>query len=184
MNSDGDQFAFFHSHETGAPFEVCFACSLPLHNNGQPFLVSKSFHRGECVFEYALCEDCRGHLCEDFSEESRRAIGEFFQTRLDLSHRSERLSGNWNTSSWLECCALCSTRRDETESYSAGGLFMGGGILFDPYPLCVCGSCEEEVQECLSKSTRDIWDDFLASHFDGPPANLQGLPVGGKPPIF
>ena len=70
------------------------------------------------------------------------------------------------------------------ESYSIGGLFMAHGILFDPYPMCICSTCEGKAQECISKATRDIWDDFLASHFDGPPANLQGLPIGGNPPIF
>lgn len=184
MDGNGDQFSLFHSHETGAPFAFCFSCSLPLQENEQPFLVSKSFHRGECVFEYALCEDCRGHLCEEFSEESQRNLANFFESRTELLHRSDRLYGTWEIGAWVEKCAFCDAPRDGAESYSMGGLFMANGILFDPYPLCICSKCEESVQECLSKATRDIWDDFLASHFDGPPANLQNLPVGGKPPIF
>ena len=176
--------SIFDSHETGAPFAHCFACRLPLEDIGQPHLVSKSFHRGECVFEYSLCEDCRSHLCEEFSEPSQQALAGFFLSRANLFQRSEALTGNWSTEAWLERCVLCNGLRGDSESYSIGGLFLARGILFDPYPLCICGKCEEEVQECLSKSTRDIWDDFLATHFDGPPANRQDLPVGGRPLIF
>ncbi len=181
---DGEHASIFQSDETGAPFAHCFACRLPLDGIGQPHLVSKSFHRGECVFEYALCEDCRGHLCEEFSEQSQQTLASYFLSRANLPERSEALGGNWSAEAWLEHCVLCKVLRSDTESYSVGGLFLANGILFDPYPLCICGNCEERVQECLSKATRDIWDDFLATHFDGPPANLQDLPVGGKPLLF
>ncbi len=74
--------------------------------------------------------------------------------------------------------------RSEVESYSIGGVLLGREMLFDPYPLCLCGKCEEEIQELLSKKTRGIWDDFVDDHFDGPPADVQDLPILGKPLVF
>ncbi|NNC88403.1 MAG: hypothetical protein HKN82_08095, partial [Akkermansiaceae bacterium] len=85
---------------------------------------------------------------------------------------------------WVRQCASCGVERSKAESYSIGGIFLGKVLLYDPYPLCLCGKCEEEIQECLSKKTRDIWDDFVDTHFDGPPADTVDLPLGGKPLPF
>jgi hypothetical protein len=57
-------------------------------------------------------------------------------------------------------------------------------MQYDPYPLCLCGKCEEEIQDLLSKKTRDVWDEFIETHFDGPPSSTRDLPVGGKPLPF
>ena len=57
-------------------------------------------------------------------------------------------------------------------------------MIYDPYPLCLCGRCEEAIQGLLSQKTRGMWDDFVDTHFDGPPANVEDLPVRGRPVPF
>ena len=69
-------------------------------------------------------------------------------------------------------------------SYSIGGVLLGNEMQFDPYPLCLCGECEEEIQELLSKQTRGTWDDFVETHFEGPPADVLDVPTGGRPMVF
>ncbi len=184
MADDFDPSPIFNSLETGKPFVFCNACSLPLREEAGSYSVGKSFHRGECVFECALCEDCRDRLQQESSEESRQAIATFMESRIDFEGRFERLFGQLNPESWIESCAICATPRSKSERYTISGLFAGNGILFGPYPLGICGSCEEEVNEVISKETRDVWDDFMASHFEGPPAVGENLPAGHGPMLF
>lgn len=176
--------AVFNSLESGKPFVFCNACRLPLREEANSFTVGRSFHRGECVFECALCEDCRDRLHEESSEESRLAIATFMQSRIDFEARFERLCRTLDPDSWIASCVICDTPRSEADRYTVSGMFAGNGIMFDPYPLCICGECEDEVNEVISKKTRDVWDDFIASHFDGPPAVGEDLPARHGPMMF
>lgn len=185
MSTDPDPYSEFHSHETGKPFQTCISCGLTLADPEQPFLVAKSFNRGECIFEYAICEDCRANMSEEFSEDSRANLANFFEQRVNIKQRSMLLAFGPNPEPWMAHCAACQKPREEMQSYSIGGLLLGSEMLFDPYPLSLCGECEEEIQGLLSKKTRDIWDEFVETHFDGPPADVLDLPVlGGKPMVF
>ena len=185
MASESDSYPDFHSAETGEPFQVCISCGLPLRDDQErPYLVAKSYHRGECIFEYAICEDCRSNMAQEFSVESREALAGFFRERIRVEERSALLAHGNDPGPWLETCAACQTPRNQMESYSIGGLLLDGQMVFDPYPLCLCGKCEEEIQERLSKQTRGMWDDFMNTHFDGPPANAEDTPVTGRPVLI
>jgi len=182
--SESDPYSEFHSAETGQPFQVCIACGLTLDDPDLPYLVAKSFRRGECIFEYAICEDCRCNMSQEFSVESRENLANFFEHRVNIKKRSIFLAFGSNPDPWIEKCAACQTPRNEAESYSIGGVLLGSDMLFDPYPLCLCGTCEEEIQELLSKKTRGMWDDFVDDHFEGPPADVEELPLKGRPMVF
>ncbi|MBB80013.1 MAG: hypothetical protein CMN02_03260 [Roseibacillus sp.] len=180
-----DPHSDFHSSETGAPFRDCISCGLPFdHAPETPYLVAKSYRRGECIFEYAICEDCRTSMSREFSRDSRQALNLFFQERVNLSERSSLLSHQYVPAPWIQKCAACEKPRNEAESYSLGGMLLGSDMIYDPYPLCLCGNCEEEIQSLLSPGTKGIWDEFVDTHFDGPPSNLEDLPVKGRPVLF
>jgi hypothetical protein len=180
---ESDPYLLFHSAETGLPFLDCIACGLRLADPELPYLVSKSFRRGECIFEYAICDVCRTNMAREFSTESRQRLNEFFENRVKVHERSSFLAYGLTPEPWIERCAACNTPRSQAESYSIGGVLLGQEMLFDPYPLCLCGKCEEEIQERLSKKTRGIWDDFVDTHFDGPPAGAEHLPRIGRPMV-
>lgn len=184
MAPEPDPYSEFHSAETGKPFCDCISCGLTLDDPDLPYLVAKSFNRGECIFEYAICEDCRANMSEEFSEESRASLAQFFEERVNIKQRSMFLAFGPSPDPWIEKCAACQKPRDEMISYSIGGVLLGHEMLFDPYPLCLCGECEEQIQELISKKTRGIWDDFVETHFDGPPADVLDIPVGGRPMVF
>ena len=184
MAHKSDPYSEFNSAETGEPFQDCISCGLTLADPDQPYLVAKSFQRGECIFEYAICEDCRCNMAQEFSSDSRENLSHFFEHRVKVKERSIFLAFGPSPGPWIEKCAACQTPRHEMESYSLGGVLLGMEMLFDPYPLCLCGKCEEEIQELLSKKTRGMWDDFVDTHFDGPPANVQDLPIAGRPVLF
>ena len=73
----------FHSLESGKAFEFCNACGLSLSKEADSYVVGKSYHRGECVFECALCDDCQERLHDETSEESREAISNFMESRIE-----------------------------------------------------------------------------------------------------
>lgn len=183
MPEDPDPYSNFHSAETGKPFRDCISCGLQLADPEVPYLVSKSFRRGECIFEYAICDDCRSNMAQEFSQESREQLADFFENTVQVQERSSFLTYGPIPEPWIARCAACDTPRDEMESYSIGGVLLGSEMLYDPYPLCLCGKCEEEIQDRLSQKTRGIWDDFVDTHFDGPPSDAEDLPVRGRPMI-
>ena len=178
MAQEPDPNADFHSAETGKPFQDCISCRLELGDPDLPYLVSKSYCRGECIFEYAICDTCRSNMAQEFSIESRKSLAEFFEKRVKVQERSRFLAFGPRLDPWIECCAACQTPRDEMETYSIGGMLLGSEMVFDPYPLVLCGKCEEEIQDSLSQKTRGIWDDFVDTHFEGPPSDVEDLPVG------
>ena len=182
---DPDPLSDFHSAETGEPFQDCISCGLSLdHDPSLPYLVAKSYHRNECIFEYAICDDCRSNMAQEFSPGSKQALAGFFEERVKVRERSHLLDSGNGPAPWIEKCAACDSPRNQMESYSLGGVLLGMHMIYDPYPLCLCGKCEEEIQELLSLKTRGMWDDFVEVHFDGPPADVEDLPVKGRPVLF
>lgn len=184
MAHEPDPNSDFHSAETGKPFQDCICCGLNLDDPDLPYLVAKSYNRGECIFEYAICEDCRSNMAQEFSVDSRDALAGFFEERVKVRERSIFLAFGNDPNPWIEKCAACQTPRTQMESYSIGGVLLGMDMIYDPYPLCLCGKCEEEIQGLLSKKTRGRWDEFVDTHFDGPPADVEDVPASGRPVLF
>ena len=182
---DPDPHPYFHSEETGAPFRDCISCGLSLtHDPGQPYLVAKSYRGQECIFEYAICEDCRANLASEFSNESQEALTSYFMQKAKLLDRSRFLDFGESIEPWIRECTGCGTLRSEAVTYSLGGILQGTSIVFDPYPICLCGKCEEEIHALLSPKTQGIWDDFVETHFDGPPGYTEDFPTKGRPALL
>jgi hypothetical protein len=171
---------FFHSLEHDAPFKTCLTCERDFQEIDDPFTVSKVFKGPECVFEYAMCLPCRRKMAESFSKESRKRINAFFENNPHLQSRTEDIGGSQDHHDWTRHCATCKTPLSEIRDYSVACMGFGEDMVFDPFPMMVCSNCENEVQNRLSKSTRDQWDKFILDHFEGPPADAlkpDGIPI-------
>jgi len=164
---------FFHSLEHDGPFQTCLTCDRNFHEIDDPFTVTKVFKGPECVFEYAMCLPCRHNMAASFSEESRNRIEAFFEDNPHLKSRSDTLSGNQDHRDWTQHCATCRTPLSEITDYSVACMGFGDSMVYDPFPMMVCSDCENDIQERLSKSTRDQWDKFIFDNFDGPPADAR-----------
>jgi len=123
-------------------------------------------------------------MTQEFSSESRQALSRFFEENVNLRERSIFLAFGDEPAPWIEKCASCETPRNQLDSYSLGGVLLGRNMIYDPYPLCLCGKCEKKIQELLSQKTKGTWDDFVDSHFDAPPANVEDLPIRVRPLPF
>ena len=123
-------------------------------------------------------------MAQEFSDESQQALATFFTQRVRLEERSQFLSPAKLIEPWIRQCAACDTPRTKAKSYSLGGILLGDTMIYDPYPLCLCGDCEEEIQSLLSQQTLGVWDDFVQTNFDCPPGQAQDLPNKGRPALL
>ncbi|MGE9268356.1 MAG: hypothetical protein ACQKBY_09690 [Verrucomicrobiales bacterium] len=161
----------FHSLEHDAPFSNCLGCGRAFLDMVENYAITKAFRNGECVFEYALCQQCRLNLVAEFSEESKETMMNFLSDRVDLEARSTRLADEEEVEAWISHCVICESSASESPEHVIATAAHGEEMIFDPYPMMVCGSCEEELQQSLSKQTRERWDRFVSENFPGPPAN-------------
>ena len=164
------------SEETGESFRHCIQCHLPLLETAGPWLVNKEFRRGECIQEYAICQECRDEVTGRFSEESKEAVRLFLETEIDWAARVRDFM--MDEDSRFAACVACRKPRDEAEGFGISALFdEGGKPVTGPLPLLVCGSCINRISAALSVETRAAWKKFLEDHFPGPPS---GEDQGGE----
>lgn len=172
----------FHSVEFEGPFKKCLNCKVPFDEMNVPHLINKSYRGPECIFEYAMCQNCHLEMVQSFSEESRVSLEAFHLGRVNFDARSEKLEGNEHHTDWLKECLTCGTEVQHLKEYSIAAMAFESTMVFDPFPRMMCGSCEMELQEQLSAKTRDQWDGFIRDNFEGPPA--ESLNPDGQIPVL
>ncbi len=169
----------FYSLETGKPFTHCCACDCQLSEAGM-HIINKSYVAGECIFELAMCIECREDMNAQLSEESRVAIFDFMHDHTDMDQREQELGTDSNTEAYLQSCITCGTDAHGLTNYSTGAMFSHTTLVKGPFPMLICSACEEKLGETISDETRDVWDKFIGEHFPGPPSEIE-LPNGNKP---
>jgi len=170
--------SLFDSLETGKPFSHCCDCGCALVDASM-FVVNKSYVGEECVFEFALCFDCREKMHGQLSEESRVAMFDFMHDNIDMDARKENLGTESETDAYLAECIACQKPRESASGYTLGALFTESELIKGPFPMLMCSTCEEALAETISDETRKMWDRFIADHFPGPPSEIK-LPKGTK----
>ena len=83
--------AVFHSFAEEGPFTKCTICNEFLLEDGNPYLIHKAFHRGEVIFEYAMCLHCRSKMQEELSAESLERINSYMD-QYHIEKRGESVS--------------------------------------------------------------------------------------------
>jgi hypothetical protein len=138
------------------PFAHCTRCGESLSDDESGFQISKAYKRGECVMEYALCDHCRVAMMEEFSQESKKRLGEFQDDHVHLNRG-------------LDSCSVCGASRlgGTMEDFVVTGLCEGTSLL---HSIMVCGKCGDDIQGIISKKTRDTWRRFVDENFPGPPS--------------
>ena len=162
----------FNSLETDQPFTHCCACDGDL-TLAPMYIVNKSYVGDECVFEMAMCLDCREDMNSQLSEKSRVAMFDFIHDRVDMDQREAELGNNADTDTYLSNCITCGADAHSLKHFSIGGMFAGPTLIKGPFPMLMCGTCEELLGETISDETRDVWDRFIGEHFPGPPSEVR-----------
>ncbi|MBL9116535.1 MAG: hypothetical protein JNJ83_16125 [Verrucomicrobiaceae bacterium] len=144
-------------------FKNCTRCGESLADFPGGFQISKAWKKGECVFEYALCDHCRTALMEEFSKESKERLARFQDENVNL------MGG-------LDRCSVCNREKNalNESDFVLTGVCEGDRLL---HGIMVCGKCGERTQELLSKHTKDTWRRFRDENFPGPPGDEVLDPV-------
>ena len=137
------------------------------------YIINKSYVADECVFEMAMCLDCREEMNAQLSEQSRVAMFDFMHDRANMEQREAELGTDSSTEDYLAHCLTCGADAHDLKNYSIGGMFCGESLIKGPFPMLMCGSCEEKLGETISDETRDVWDRFIGEHFPGPPSEVR-----------
>ncbi|MEM7263704.1 MAG: hypothetical protein AAF488_17075 [Planctomycetota bacterium] len=151
-----------YSEYSGEPFAKCLVCDAALTDD-KIYQIQKSFRGTNVAFEMAICQGCGQSTSEEFSEESLEVMHAFLSTIVDaVAERSE-------------ACGACGKAQTELKNFSVVGLCKGESLLVPR--MVVCMECEEDVQNRLSRETRERQGDFVRDNFPGVPADLDLAPL-------
>ena len=177
----------FHSAYSGEAFAQCLDCECELQSHETFYTVQKFVVAGETVFELAMCDGCRAHLYQRFSDESRATIQRYISEQRaessaeEASLETERFPDplpitDVESLDSLHACVLCHTPKAQLRRYALVGLFLADEIFVMqappapfPMPCLVCDACNSGLDGMLSKQTREEWNEFVEEHFPGPP---------------
>ncbi|MDG0995124.1 MAG: hypothetical protein P8O22_10365 [Akkermansiaceae bacterium] len=162
----------FDSLETGEAFRHCCACDCNLTEVSM-YIVNKSFAGDECVYEMAMCINCREAMNEKLSEESRVAMFDFIHDHANIDEREQKLGSDADVADYISHCITCDTDVSSLKNYSLGGMFAGEDLIKGVFPMLMCDKCEEKLNETISEETREVWDRFIGEHFPGPPSEVR-----------
>lgn len=152
------------------PFRICTRCGEGLYDFKHGYRVSKIYKGDEVIFEYALCTPCLQNIMDESSEESRQRLYDF------QMERQRQVTG-------FDECALCDRLEEAAQvmEYGLVGICLGEGVV---EANKICGLCMEEMNELVSKKTRESWNRFVEENFPGVPADFEPFPVRSSPSIL
>ena len=143
---------------SGMPFRTCLVCAADLMDVDL-HIVEKVIRGGEAVMEMAMCSTCANNMAKECSEESLAAL--------------QSVQEAWMAEADPEGieCAGCQKPRNHAGAFVIAGYFMSDYELVRK--MAVCEKCHESVQSKLSKKTREIFGQFVETHFPGVPENID-----------
>ncbi len=170
----------FHSFTEEGPFTKCTICNELLLEDGNPYLIHKAFHRGEVIFEYAMCLLCRSKMQEELSAESLERINSYMD-QYHIEKRGESLMKDHGTDvgPWISHCLISGKPIEGEDEYHYYAFCDGSDLVFNGLPMALAGGVDEELNELLSKQTRDRLDGFVDEQFGLPPELRK--PIKGGP---
>ncbi len=173
----------FFSEKTNRPFNTCSMCGnglneLELHFVEKAFGMPANSKEHELIFEYALCSECLESTREEISEESRKNIEMYFKLYVDVAERNKKLlsKNHIDLNSWIGNCIITGKPVLEEKEYIIGGAFLGNRMILNVMPYAMSEKAMFEIQELLSKKTKDFLDGFQKKVF--PPDVRERVPDG------
>ena len=175
----------FHSVQHEGPFTRCIQCEVDLPTSGRLYAIEKIYRGKEVIIELAMCLDCRDSSSECMSKESIAAIGNYFDSKLDVNGRLNRLSQTELQESseimpWIDSCVISGQKIESLHEYQIFAICQGNELQREFFPMMISGSVIEEISEILSEQTKGWMDDFIGDNF-GLPSEFCDPPLR---PVF
>lgn len=168
----------FNSDSDDQPFIACKVCDRDLTDNQTPYSIEKAYKRvaegnDVTLFEVAICMPCAEKQSEKMSKESKAYIMKMMGGAEFLQKRQNRWDKNWRED-WKSACLFSDEEIKLNDEYHIVGQFQGGKIIPTMTPFVIGQSYIEEIQENLSKETKEEMDRF-GEQFLGPDPALRAL---------
>ena len=173
----------FLSSDTKGPIDRCIDCDHDLLKGDRYYVIEKVFKRYpaidkvEVLFEYGICHQCYDQMKHKMSAESMQNLSAYMMENTDFDGLHKRINEHPNEpEAWLDRCMIKGNPKEEMNEYQMGAFFKGDRLMtnFLP-PFMVGGQAMEEMNELLSKETKDEMDDFMDDHFGVPPELRKDL---------
>jgi predicted nucleic acid-binding Zn ribbon protein len=160
--------SIFYSSGDKKPIKHCSICGKLLLTANEPYIIEKAFKRNsvskesELIFEYAMCNTCQQKTSNELSKESLANIKMYFDLYVDFEKRQQELGNptSFKSSDCLKNCIITNKSIEEYTEYQIGGFFYREQILLDYLPFAIGGKAIDELQEVISKKTRDFLNGF------------------------
>ncbi|MFH2142486.1 MAG: hypothetical protein ABIJ97_08700 [Bacteroidota bacterium] len=153
-------------------FTHCINCGKYLLDQDVHYLIEKAIYQGNVEFEHAICIDCATEMRGYMSEESTKAINDFFEKNFNQIERMQKLFSENESPSlekWMEKCAISHQPIENLSEYQIFAHCNGTKLIYSVMPFIISGEITEKLSELLSKKTREELDDYMEKHFDLPP---------------
>lgn len=167
----------FLASDTKKPLDTCIDCEYDLMKGDRYYVIEKVFKRYpamnsvEVLFEYAICQNCYDQMKEKMSAESMQNLSEYMMSNTDFAALHERINQSPNDpEAWLDRCMIKGSNVEELSEYQMGAFFKGDRLVTNYLPPFMVGDLAmEEMNQLLSKETKDEMDGFMDEHFGVPP---------------
>ena len=173
----------FLNSDTKAPMTNCIQCDYDLMKGDRYYMIEKVFKhypalaRTEVLFEYAICSHCYEKMKEALSVESMMNLSNYTMENTDFEGMQRRIEEHPdNPDAWLSHCMIKGTAKEEMTEFQMGACFKGDRLVTNFMPPFMIGELAmEEMNELLSKETKDEMDGFMDEHFGVPPELRRDL---------
>lgn len=173
----------FLSSDTKSPIDRCIDCDHDLLKGDRYYVIEKVFKRYpaiekvEVLFEYAICHQCYDQMKDKMSAESMQNLSSYMMTNTDFNALHERINQHPDDpEAWLDRCMIKNMPIEELSEYQMGAFFKGDQLMTNYLPPFMVGNLAmEEMNQLLSKETKDEMDDFMDDHFGVPPELRKDL---------
>lgn len=174
----------FHNSLSESPFEECGICSRNLRDNNLAYLIEKAFRQfpddggKQLLFEIAVCHDCARSMRSQLSQESRKAVNQFFYH--EFMARLEQLR-EADDDYLMNHCLLTGKPLENMGEYQIYAHCQGNNMADRGAAYILSGDVIERIQDLLSEETRDELRKFSDDHLGTPPEIQKIL---DRSPIF
>lgn len=173
----------FLNSDTKAPLSNCIQCDHNLMLGDRFYMIEKVFKQylqldsTQVLFEYAVCSECYEQMRGALSKESMTNLSAYMMTNTDFQAMQLRMQEHpEDPEKWLSHCMIKGMAKEELTEFQMGACFKGDRLVTNFMPPFMIGNVAmEEMNELLSKETKDEMDGFMDENFGIPPELRKDL---------
>lgn len=155
------------------PFDHCKMCNKSLLEDNTEYLIEKAYRKfpdnngEELLFEIAICMECAIKMRSELSKESIQNINRFFAEKT--MERQQQIMEQGPSYDPLNECLLSGKKMDAIQQYQIYAHCRNGELMIDRGYYMLSDDIIEQIQNLLSKKTREELERFSDENLGVPP---------------